>query len=116
MKTKQNDLSFIPGVSSDYGVKKGQQNKQSIKESIQLLEKQYSEKELDQLTDAIYPEYKQYMKLKKILEKKQEQLLNNKGAKQTVAQKAAQEELSFVKRQIKRLNKKIEIEKKKMRK
>ena len=53
MKTKQNDLSFIPGVSSDYGVKKGQQNKQSIKESIQLLEKQYSEKELDQLTDAI---------------------------------------------------------------
>lgn len=60
MKTKQNDLSFIPGVSSDYGVKKGQQNKQSIKESIQLLEKQYSEKELDQLTDAIYPEYKQY--------------------------------------------------------
>lgn len=54
------------------------------------------------------------MKLKKILEKKQEQLLNNKGAKPTVAQKAVQEELSFVKRQIKRLNKKIEIEKKKM--
>lgn len=116
MKSKQNDLSFIPGVSADYGVtvKKTQQDKQSIKKSIQLLEKQYSEQKLDQLRDAIYPEYKQYMKLKKILEKKQEQLLNNKGATQTVEQKEAQKELGFVKKQIERLNKKIELQRKKM--
>lgn len=131
MKSKQNDLSFIPGVSADYGVsvkKTHQQDKQSVKKSIQLLEKQYSEQKLDQLINAIYPEYKKYMELKKILEKKQKQLLNkkgatkteaqkllnNKGATQTVAQTEAQKELSFVKKQINRLNNKIENYKKKM--
>ena len=117
MKSKQNDLSFIPGVSADYGVsvkKTHQQDKQSVKKSIQLLEKQYSEQKLDQLINAIYPEYKKYMELKKILEKKQKQLLNKKGATQTVAQTEAQKELSFVKKQINRLNNKIENYKKKM--
>ena len=104
MKSKQNDLSFIPGVSADYGVKNNQQNKKSI----QLIENNYSEQKLDQLRSYIYPEYKQYMKLKEILEKKQRQLLDKKAAKQTLVEKAAQEELSFVRKQIKRINQKTQ--------
>ena len=48
------------------------------------------------------------MKLKEILEKKQRQLLDKKAAKQTLVEKAAQEELSFVRKQIKRINQKTQ--------